>query len=191
MICAVAGYDDPSRCNPLAITQDPPRLNPRYRKLTIWAGHHPDLPDPGDDPGSDPEEDPEGDITVAATTFQLDEVDGILDDRNAAICRVSKRAFDYPTLKQIINDRTCEKLRPADSGLMTSLGAHLLHEMFHWRYLVRNQLNKINYDNFINHVEQDLDLNEIDIYHTSDYGKHRSNLMQVILYWLPYPELPN
>lgn len=34
---------------------------------------------------------------------------------------------------------------------MTSLGAHLLHEVMHWRYLVRNGINQHVFDDVIKH----------------------------------------
>lgn len=35
---------------------------------------------------------------------------------------------------------------------MTSLGAHLLHEMLHWRYLVRDGRNQVPFDTVIKHT---------------------------------------
>lgn len=129
LICSIAGYDDPPPCDPLAVAQYPPRVNPKFTKLTLIAGHDVRLGEP------------EEDVVPAASTFQGDDLEDITDDEDAAITEITKRGLDYPTLKQIETDRTCQGLGPAgecgntalcanadtwpDSGLMTSLGAHL------------------------------------------------------------------
>lgn len=98
LICSIAGYDDPPICD---ITQSPPRVNPKYPKLTLIAGQDLRLGVP------------ENDVVVTATTLQQGDLQAITDDLDAAVVEVSKRGFDYPSLKQIMTDRTCQGLGSA------------------------------------------------------------------------------
>ena len=84
----------------MAVTQNAPHVSERYKKLTILAGKDSRLDQATDDDN----------IDLFATTYQLLPDQGIGDDEDAAIIQVYKRAFDYPTLEQIINDRTCNHL---------------------------------------------------------------------------------
>lgn len=123
-----------------------------------------------------PEEQPDlkgGELELFCTTFQDY---GENDDK--AFTQFYKRGFDYPSLEEIFTLRTCQGLGPSDSGLMTTVGAHLLHEMVHWRKLVRTDNNKERWDAVVVHnqwiedpdEEGKYEEEEIDI--VTDYDKN-------------------
>lgn len=140
IFCNIAGIENPEKCD---ITTMNPITNVHMQDLTIVAG----LATPNEIPSSEQPDLINPDLELFATTFQ---------DRGPgdtkAFTQLYKRAFDYPSLKDILTKRTCDGLGPYDSGLMTSLGAHLLHEMVHWRLLVRDVNNEERFDAVITHT---------------------------------------
>ncbi|KAK5939388.1 hypothetical protein PMZ80_008692 [Knufia obscura] len=170
VICSIAGIYDPSAHTPEGIIAGDPIINPKYAKLSIVAGYSDLLPD-----------DARGDTTgISATTFrQLSsgyDIPG--KDDNDAITEVYIRAFDYPSNDQIRDVRTCRGLGEFDSGLMTSLGASaILHEMFHWEYMVRIEKNQVIFDDLVEPTIEDPDNDDkledrdyIDDYDTAHYS---------------------
>lgn len=55
-----------------------------------------------------------------------------------AITELYLRALDFPKLADIKDLRDLHGLGKKDSGLMTTLGAQLVHEAFRWRYICVN-----------------------------------------------------
>lgn len=101
-------------CKVLDVTKGPPRVNPKYRKLTIIAGRDGRLHDEDDDGNPD--------IVPAASTYQ--DLDDIFDDADPAITEVTRRGLDCPGLVQIINDRGCDALGPAGKSSVQCLSQH-------------------------------------------------------------------
>ena len=102
-------------------------INPKYAQVSISAGDHRELnADERDCANIDPG------VTYAAHTNQFGDE---LGDRGLiSLCPI---AFRFPTIAQITNGSPgCQGLGSYDSGLMTPLGGHVLHELIHWRYLV-------------------------------------------------------
>lgn len=120
-----------------------PISNVHMQDLSIIAGRAlPNEVPPDEQPDLD-----NPDLEISATTFQ-----DLGPEGQKAYTQMYKRAFDFPSLNDIFNKRTCSGLGQYDSGLMTSLGAHLVHEMIHWRLLVRDLNNKQKYDEIIPHT---------------------------------------
>lgn len=133
-------------------------INVHMQDLTIIAGFaQPDEVHPSEQPDLDNSE-----LDIFCTTFQDK---GPREEK--AYTQVYKRAFDFPSFDEIFTKRGCGGLGQYDSGLMTSLGAHLLHEMVHWRLLVRAENNRERFDAVIPHVvilpdpdDEDLEIEE-------------------------------
>lgn len=146
-----------------------PISNVHMQDLTIIAGRATDDEVP---PSEQPDLD-NPDLEIAATTFQ-----DLGPEENKAYTQLYKRAFDFPTLDDIFTKRTCDGLGPYDSGLMTSLGAHLLHEMIHWRLLVRASNNEQQFDAVITHdvwlpdPDDEDELEEEEHDYIDDYNKN-------------------
>lgn len=139
IFCNIAGIDDYRTCD---LKTQSPIANIHMQDLTIIAGMaQPDEVPPEEQPNLDDE-----DLEIFCTTFQEY---GPGDDKTYT--QMYKRSFDFPTLKDIFTKRTCSGLGQYDSGLMTSLGAHLLHEMIHWRQLIRAANNQERFDTVITH----------------------------------------
>lgn len=140
--CNIAGIEDYKTCD---LSTQGLNTNPILKDLTIIAGKaRPEEVPPEDQPDL---EDGEGDeLDIFCTTFQNY---GENDDK--AFSEYFRLAFDFPSLDEIFTLRTCAGLGPTDSGLMTSLGAHMLHEMVHWRDLVRADNNKERFDAVVVH----------------------------------------
>ena len=85
----------------------------------------------------DDERDPITEDTIATSFSDLEDVPGL--NTKSATTELYLRAFDYPTLDDIIAHRGLQGLGNRDSGLMTPMGGHLVHEALHWRYLVINK----------------------------------------------------
>ncbi len=74
------------------------------------------------------------DVTYAAHTRQFGDLG------NQALISICSIAFSFPSLGQILDPGKagpgCAGLGTVDSGWMTPLGGHILHELIHWRFLV-------------------------------------------------------
>ena len=74
------------------------------------------------------------DVTLFAHTRQF------ADLGNQALISICPVSFRFPSLGQILDPSKagpgCAGLGPVDSGWMTSLGGHILHELIRWRFLV-------------------------------------------------------
>ena len=83
------------------------------------------------------------DYLYTAYTVQF----GDLEDR--ALISICNDGLKFPGLKQIMDAALplsqggpgCAGLGTHDNGLMTSLGAQLLHEFVHWRFLLQDVSN--------------------------------------------------
>jgi hypothetical protein len=127
------------------------RQNPKFRHLSISAGDHPSLE-------ADEKEcqDLNAKHEWAAYTIQ-----NFGDPDNRAYVSLCDGGLRYPSLQDILDEDKagpgCDALGPDETGLMTSLGGQILHEMVHWRYLLRDvpdfQENLLDYLN--EEVEED------------------------------------
>lgn len=144
--------------------------NVHMQDLTIIAG----FATPDEIPQSEQPDLENPDLDLFCTTFQDRGPEG-----NRAYTQVYRRAFDYPSLNDIFTKRTCAGLGRYDSGLMTSLGAHLLHEMVHWRLLVRASNNEEQFDEVIPHTvlvpdpNDEDELQEEDRDYIDDYDRNQ------------------
>lgn len=84
------------------------------------------------------------------------------DLENRALISICDVAFRFPSLGQIADvDKAgpgCNGLGPYDSGWMTPLGGLVLHELFHWRYLLRDVQG---FDDIVQELEGEKDENII------------------------------
>lgn len=140
IFCNVAGIENPKSCD---LSTMSPIINVHMQDLTIIAGvARSDEVPPSEQPNLiNP------DLDIFCTTFQDKG-----PNKDKAYTQFYKRAFDFPSINDIFTQRTCYGLGQYDSGLMTSLGAHLLHEMMHWRLLVRATNNEKTFDAVIPHT---------------------------------------
>ena len=104
-------------------------LNPKFNKLSIHVGDDKRLPEELKEGKKRP---------LYAYLWQFDDVPG--DDRQAASLSVCDNGFKFPRIHEITNPNRAGPgvgagLGTSDNGWMTSLGAHILHELVHWRYL--------------------------------------------------------
>jgi hypothetical protein len=127
------------------------RQNPKFGQLSISAGDHPSLE-------ADEKEcqDLNAKHEWAAYTIQ-----NFGDPDNRAYISLCDGGLRYPSLQDILDEDKagpgCDALGPDETGLMTSLGGQILHELIHWRYLLRDvpdfQDNLLDYLN--EEVEED------------------------------------
>ena len=106
-------------------------IDEKYTDLSISAGDHAEL---DDDEKDCP--DINSDHKWAAYTVQF----GELGDR--ALMSICDYGLHLPSLDEIRDPARvgpgCAGLGDHDSGLMTSLGGQILHELIHWRYLLKD-----------------------------------------------------
>ena len=110
----------------------------KFSELTLSWRDHPDIPENERYCGQN--EDPDHPWTHIAYLWQFD------DMGNRAIINVCDTAFRFPQLSAIEQnvpatwtaDPGCAGLGDEDTGWMTSLGGHLLHEFTHWEYLTKD-----------------------------------------------------
>ncbi|KAK5078570.1 hypothetical protein LTR64_003016 [Lithohypha guttulata] len=159
VFCAIAGITPECSINDIFTQRG---TNPKLDGLTYSVGKYPGI--------EDHDRNFEHDAVYAATLYQdiLTEYNiGNTDD--AAIMEIHRRAFDFPNIEDIFENRGCQALGAADSGLMTTLGAHILHELVHWHHLTRTPENGHIYNQLITHDVYKPNENGEEVEETHDY----------------------
>lgn len=106
-------------------------MNPKYISLTISWGDNQRLPEDEKDC-----QNIDSDFEWAAYTTQFGELG------NEAWMSLCEETMLFPSLAEIEDPQQagpgCDGLGSTDSGWMTSLGGHILHELIHWRFLLED-----------------------------------------------------